>query len=108
MKLPIPPSCLVTILATCERDTVDLLNFVVPLIGINSEAKDICINRSLQREQSGSKTLFIFNHSDYLCCNFIAVSVQCIIGNGEATGTNRTGINIYIIIIDSSQPLLYA
>ena len=108
MKLPIPPSCLVTILATCERDTVDLLNFVVPLIGINSEAEDICINRSLQREQSGSKTLFIFNRSDYLCCNFIAVSVQNGNSTSEATGTNITGINTYIIIIHSTQPFLYA
>ena len=45
---PIPSSCLVTVFAKQAQDTEELLNYTVPLSGIDSTVKKICIERSLE------------------------------------------------------------
>ena len=62
-KLAIPPSCLVTVHAKLAEDTVDLLHYDVPLIGIEDEGKEICIVRKLQLDDSNSSVTNYYNHS---------------------------------------------
>ena len=46
--VPIPPDCLVTVCATSGSNTEECLNFEVPLVGVVSLTKVICIIRMLQ------------------------------------------------------------
>ena len=47
-ELPIPPSCLITVWGKITDDTEDLLSYSVGLNGIDSDTKEICINRFLE------------------------------------------------------------
>ena len=46
------PSGLVTVCATQAQDTEQHLHYAVPLVGINSDVKEIFINRSLEPAQT--------------------------------------------------------
>ena len=56
-KLADPPSCLLTVHAKPGQDTVDMLNYDVPLIGTDGEVEEICIIRNLQSEDINSSVL---------------------------------------------------
>ena len=47
-KSPVPPSCLLTVFAKLEQDTEYALHYSVPLIGVQSQNKEIHINRFLE------------------------------------------------------------
>ena len=60
--LPIPPSCLITVWGKIADGTEDLLSYSVGLNGVDSDSKEICINRFLET----SKTTGIINYNNYL------------------------------------------
>ena len=53
-KLPIPPTCSVTIWSEGSQDTKEYLSYTVPLIGINSDVKAISIQRFLKTSSRSS------------------------------------------------------
>ena len=52
--LPLPPTCLVTIWSEGSQDTKEYLSYTVPLIGINSDVMEICIQRFLDTSSRSS------------------------------------------------------
>ena len=47
-ELLVPPSCSITVWAKIADDTEEFLSYTVGLIGVDSDSKEICINRFLE------------------------------------------------------------